>query len=204
MRQWIDLIFNLFSPFAKNPPQIDILVKGIFGTYVSLCTERKCDKRAKSKRQCWAQFSWSLVWDAGTRAVFTVSKGEVHICFREILTYSCIVLHFNGTLLIWLKGGVPQPHYLVRFERESSRLDQNVPPHGCIFRATLAAEAGDVNENCPLLELLNKYLIAEMLLASSLFSSFMEESVVLTTINDVLLPSLLSVGCLWKFCLCGA
>lgn len=197
--------FQLVFPFCKKKPtQADILVKGIFGTYVSICTERKCDKRAKSKRQCWAQFCWSLVWDAGMRAVFTISKREVHTCFREILTYSCIVLHFNGTLQIWLKGAVPQPHYLVCFERESGRLDQNVPPHGCIVRATLAAETGDVNENCSLLELLNKYLIVKMLLGSSLFSSFMEESVVLTTINDVLLLSLLSTGCLWKFCLCGA
>lgn len=182
-----------------------MLVKGTFGTYINLlCTERKCDKRAKSKRQCWAQFCWSLVWDTGTRAMFTISKGEVYTCFREILTYSCIVLHFNGILLIWLKGTVPQPHYLICFEGESSGLDQNVPPHGCILRATLTAEADDVNENCSLLELLNEYLIAKMLLTSSLFSSLMEEPVVLTTISDGLPLSLLSVGFLLKFCLCGA
>lgn len=182
-----------------------MLVKGIFGTYINLlCTERKCDKRAKNIKQCWAQFCSSLVWDTGPRAVFTISKGEVYTCFREILTCSCIVLHFNGIQLIWLKGAVPQPHYLIRFERESSGLDQNVPPHGCVLRAILTAEADDAHENCSLLELLILYLIAKMFLASSLFSSLMEELVVLTTISDVLSLSLLSVGFLWKFCLCGA
>lgn len=166
--------------------------------------DRKCDKRAKTKRQCWAQFCWSLLWDMGMRALFAVSRGEEYTCFSEILTCSCIVLHFNGIPLIWLKGAVPQSHYLICFERESSGLDQNMLPYGCILRATLTAEADDVNETCSLLELLNEYLIVKMLLTSSLFFSLVEEPVVLTTISDVLPLSLLSVGFLWKFCLCEA
>jgi len=67
-----------------------------------------------------------------------------------------------------------------------------MPPHGCIRRATLTVD--DVNENYSLVELLNKYLAAKMLLASSLFFSLTEESVVLTAINDALPLSLLSAG----------
>lgn len=69
-----------------------------------------------------------------------------------------------------------------------------MPPHGCILRATLTAEADDVHENCSFLELLNEYLIVEMLLTSSLFYSLTEEPVVLTTISDVLPLFLLSAG----------
>lgn len=138
------------------------------------------------------------------RAVFTIVKVEAYTCFREMLTCSCIVLHFDRILLIWLKGAIPQPHYLSRFERESGRLDQNMLPHGCILRATLTAEADDVNENCSLLELLNEYLRVKMLLTSSLFFNLMEETVVLTSISDVLPLSLLSFGFSWKFCLHGA
>lgn len=76
---------------------------------------------------------------------FKEERGLRYFFFKQFSTCTSIILSFNAVLLIWLRSEATQVHYIVDFERKSSRLDQNRSPHSCLVRQ---AHFEDTNRKC--------------------------------------------------------